>query len=347
MPNGVTIDRIGNIYIADAGYNDIRRVDAVTRIITTIAGRDSAGFYGDGGPATAALMNSPGFVRFDNKGNLYFVDQTNNRVRKIDTFGVITTVGGNGLTSDSTGNGGPATAAAISTYEGAICIDWKNDIYVYGGGGIRRIDSAGIIHGYAGAYWYAASAADGIPATEAWLVSGAMVIGRDSCIYYTDGNFARVRKIDHAGLVWSVAGDGIDGNSGNGGLADSAQLGIPAGLAFDSCGNLFFGEEENLDMRAVVFQPDCFLFPYLGVASRPSEIPVALSPNPAREWFSLAGVGQAGWLTLADCTGRTVAAYAAPFPERIHIGGLPSGLYFVNAFENGLPAKTLKLVINN
>ena len=104
---GVAIDKHNNLFIADFHNNRIRKVDAITGIISTIAGTGVAGFSGDGGMADTAELNWPGYIAFDYIGNLYINDAYNHRIRKIDTFGIITTYAGTGSTGGS-GDGGAA-----------------------------------------------------------------------------------------------------------------------------------------------------------------------------------------------------------------------------------------------
>src|SRR5439155_1311553 len=129
-PTGVALDGAGNIFIADSENDRIRRVDAGTGTITTVAGTGTEGFSGDGGPATAAELMGPSGVALDGAGNLFIADTGNARVRRVDAgTGTITTVAGGG--ADFPGDGGPATAAAFSpadvTFDGAgnlFIADW-------------------------------------------------------------------------------------------------------------------------------------------------------------------------------------------------------------------------------
>ncbi len=143
--NDVAVDSIGNVYIADGGHSRVRKISIATGIISTLAGTGTSGFSGDGGAATIAELANPGSIAVDPKGNVYFADGGNNRVRKIDTSGIITTVAGGG--GDS-GDGGPATSAAIGP--GAITIDKYGSLYVASGNEIRQVDVYGIIHTVAG-----------------------------------------------------------------------------------------------------------------------------------------------------------------------------------------------------
>ncbi len=146
-PNGIVVDASGNIYFTDTGNQRIRKIDT-TGVITTIAGTGVVGFGGDGGNATSALLGNPGSLAIDAAGNLYFVDQQNYRVRKISPAGIITTVAGNGTGSTSSGDGGPATSAAVFTVSGSgLTVDSSGSIYVGECcGGIRKVTPDGIIH---------------------------------------------------------------------------------------------------------------------------------------------------------------------------------------------------------
>jgi type IX secretion system substrate protein len=123
----VAIDGAGNLYIADSWNNVIRKVNS-SGIITTVYGSSTAGYAGDGGPATAALFNLPTCIRFDASGNLFITDQNNDRIRKINTSGIITTVAGNGV-HGYTGDGGAATAAELRTPNG-IALDAAGDLFI-------------------------------------------------------------------------------------------------------------------------------------------------------------------------------------------------------------------------
>jgi len=165
-PNSVEVDSSGDIYIADTRNHCIRKIDTATGIINTIAGNGSAGYFGDGGPATAAKLNYPSDVAVDSSGNIYVADGQNNVVRKIDAItGKINTIAGNGIAGYS-GDGGNAKSATLN-YPTKVEIDGKGNIYIVLplNSMIRKIDTNGIIstvavHSSAGPFFYEDVAAD-------------------------------------------------------------------------------------------------------------------------------------------------------------------------------------------
>lgn len=141
---GIVFDKYGNLYVADKDRQIIRKIDATNNIISTIAGNGVAGYSGDSAPATNANINSPGWLAFDSYNNLFFSDRTNNRIRKVNTSEIITTIAGNGSPTHS-GEGIPATDASFGGLQG-ICIDNNNNIYFSSNYRIRKIDTFGIGH---------------------------------------------------------------------------------------------------------------------------------------------------------------------------------------------------------
>ena len=219
-------------------------------IITTIAGSRLA-FSGDNGPATAADINGPSSVAVDTRGNMYVTDELNQRVRRIDAGGTITTVAGNGA-AGSTADGGPATAALLTDPIG-VAVDPGGTVYVADAGGnkIRAIDASGRITTKAGD-GTAGFSGDGGPSTSARVnAPGAIVVDAAGSIYIADTGNNRVRKIAASGLISTIAGSGTAGFSGDGGPAALAQLNGPLGLAFDAAGNLYIADEANSRIRKV------------------------------------------------------------------------------------------------
>src|SRR5438876_70388 len=128
-PSGVAVDASGNVYIADQSNHRIRKVDAATGIITTVAGNGSPAFAGDGGAATSASLNNPDGVAVDASGNVYIADQSNHRIRRVPAAtGIITTVAGNGSPAFA-GDGGAATSASLN-YPDRVALDASGNLYI-------------------------------------------------------------------------------------------------------------------------------------------------------------------------------------------------------------------------
>ncbi len=258
-PTGVAIDRQGNIYITcdsitNAGttsYFDqgtfVRKVSA-TGIITTIAGNGSAVYGGDNGPATAAGIGQANSISVDSAGNIYIAELAS-RIRKIDTAGMITTIAGTGV-SGYAGDGGPATAALIWG-AGDVVPDNSGNIYFTDGGRVRKIDATGLVHTIAGNGSFAWSG-DGGPATAAGIGHAfGLALDDSGNVIFSDLINAVVRKIDTAGIITTIAGNGVMGNSGDGGAPDSAEITSVYGVATDSLGNIYLSDVQNENIRMI------------------------------------------------------------------------------------------------
>lgn len=252
QPGGAAVDNAGNLFFSDFGNRRVRRVDAVTGIISTYAGNGVSGFSGDGGLATSAALNAPLSIGFDSANNLYIPDNNNQRIRRVDAAtGVITTVAGNGLQGFG-GDGGPATDPSVRlNFPQKVIVDSLGNLYFsdFSNSRIRKV-AGGIITTFAGT---GASAynGDGIPATTANL-NGPLGIALDSAgnLYVAEINGGRVRKVDTSGMISTIAGTGVSGFSGDGGPATSAQLN-PWDIAVDSARNIFIAESNNQRIRRV------------------------------------------------------------------------------------------------
>ena len=243
-----------DLYIADARNNQVRRVDAVTGIITTVAGTGVAGFSGDNGPALNAQLSGPSDVALDRTGNLYIGDQKNSRVRRVDTRGIITTVAGNG-TFGYSGDGGSALSAALS-YPTGIDVDDSGNLYIADQFNyrIRKVTPQGTISTTAGNGTFnpLAAAGDGAQATTVQLgVPTDVEVAPDGSLYIPEYYTHRVRKVRSNGVIITIAGNGNYGSSGDGGLAVNALLNAPFRVALDTLGNLFIADYANNKVRRV------------------------------------------------------------------------------------------------
>jgi hypothetical protein len=200
VPTSVAFDRVGNLYVADRDNGAVRKINR-GGLITTVAGTGSRGYSGDGGPAVKARLEQPQGFAVDSAGNLYISDSANNRVRRVDGKGVITTVAGNGEHGYS-GDGGPATKARLSDPYGLV-FDARGNLYVAepDEGVTRRIDKNGVISTVAGTGKLGFSGDRG-PATKAKLNSPfGLALDAAGNLYIADNGNGRIRKVDRRGVI--------------------------------------------------------------------------------------------------------------------------------------------------
>ncbi|MHB8260539.1 MAG: NHL domain-containing protein [Bacteroidia bacterium] len=221
------------------------------QIITTVAGRDSAGYTGDGGQATAAKLDLPYDITFDAIGNMYIADEFNHCIRKVNTLGIITTIAGTG-THGFIGDGGQATAAKLD-YPRGVKVDATGNLYISDSENnrIRKINTAGIITTVAG-NGTAGYSGDGGQATTAGLYNpNGVAFDALGNMYIPDDYNNRVRMINTAGIITTIAGTGTATYSGDGGQASVAELNFPSGVCLDAAGNLYIADQSNNRIRKI------------------------------------------------------------------------------------------------
>jgi sugar lactone lactonase YvrE len=247
---GLAVDAGGNLYVADCNNSAIRKVDT-NGIITTVAGCGEDGFFGDGDYATNAALAWPADVAVDALGNLFIADTGNQRIRQIDTNGIITTVAGNGYRGYP-GDGSAATAAYLWNPVG-VALDAIGNLFIADEGThrIRKVDTNGIIttvagnatDGFSGDGNYATNAAISYPSGVAVDTNGNLFIA--------DYNNCRLRVVNSNGIISTLAGNGTNGYSGDGGRATNAMMTCPVGVTADGAGNVFTADQENFRLRKV------------------------------------------------------------------------------------------------
>jgi hypothetical protein len=274
-PEGVAVDSVGNLYIADSTNSRIRMVTASTGKISTVAGNGTAGYGGDNGAATAAELNSPTGVVVDRVGDIYIGDTANNRVREVNTAGTISTVAGNG-TAGYGGDGGPATATSAELNNPAgVTLDHAGNLYIAdsvnnrirvvaaAAGTVLGVSvAAGDIYTVAGSSSTGGYSGDGGPAIGAELnVPTGVALDSVGNLYIADTLNQRVRVVAAttgvtdsqsvtADDIYTVAGDGTKGSSGDGGLATGAEFNNPTGVAVGK-DKLYIADSGNERVRAV------------------------------------------------------------------------------------------------
>lgn len=250
MPAGLHIDKKGDLYIADRENHRVRKVDR-KGIITTVAGNGTAGFSGDGGPATGASLNLPSGVVTDSKGNLYISDRSNNRVRVVSPKGIIKTWAGNGNEGYYNDNG-PAVNATLDKPFG-LAMDSKDNLYIAdrGNNRVRKVTPDGIITTYGGdgGFYFIG---DNGPAYRASLAGPTGVaLDKKGNLYIADNYNNRVRMIDTLGMIRTVAGTGTQEYNGDSEVARETNLSKVFAVAVDNRDNLIVVDRSHYRIRRI------------------------------------------------------------------------------------------------
>jgi uncharacterized protein (TIGR03437 family) len=321
---GVAADSSGNVHMADSQNQRIRRVNT-GGVIATIAGNGSPGFSGDGGQATSAALNTPMAVATDSTGNIYIADYANSRIRRVSPAGIITTVAGGALLPGFSGDGGRAVGAALN-FPGGVAVDAPGNLYIadMNNHRIRKVDTAGTITTVAGNGTKGFSG-DGGPATAAALnlfgTHAGLAVDTAGNLYIPDIANHRVRKVDTAGIITTVAGNGIAGFSGDGGPATSAGLNNPTDVGVDAAGALYIADTTNNRVRKVT-------------APASTNAPAIASNGVVNGASFQPGIVSNSWVTIQ---GTSLAPGTNTWANAIVNGNLPTSLDRVTVTIGGKP----------
>ncbi len=249
-PFAVGYDSLGNLFIADNANNRIRKINNAG-IIMTIAGNGTGGYNGDNIAAITAELYTPVDLIFDKTGNLYIADCLNNRIRKINSSGIITTIAGTG-TAGYNGDNIPANTAQLN-YPMGIGIDSVGNLFIAEriNCRIRKVNTSGIITTIAGTGISGFSGDNG-PATSAQINAPSHIcFDKFGNLFFADVSNNRIRMINSSGIISTICGTGIASYAGDNGLATLASLNAPSGITIDYNGNIFISDQFNNRIRKV------------------------------------------------------------------------------------------------
>lgn len=253
--NGLASDNAGSLYISDIGSHRIVKRDVRGRL-SVVAGSGEAGFSGDGGLATKAQLHAPHDLLFDQEGNLLIADTGNQRIRKIDRRGIITTIAGDGKALQSNYNG--AVPAMSLNNPQSLALDREGDLLIADTFNhvIRKLDRHGKLTVFAGSV--AGFGGDGGLATNAQMsLPMAVTVASDGSIFVSDAGNSRIRQITPDGKIKTIAGFGPaadtygGGYAGDGGPAEKAKLFSATDMKCDAAGNLYIVDSGNHRIRVI------------------------------------------------------------------------------------------------
>ncbi|MEI9980259.1 MAG: Ig-like domain repeat protein [Edaphobacter sp.] len=348
-PQGLALDSSNDLYIADTHNHRIRRIDAATGIITTIAGTGTPGYSGDEAPATTAQLNLPTALAFDSGNNLYIADTRNHRIRKITaSTGIITSIAGTD-TQGFSGDNGPATAAAIDSPTG-LALDSSNNLYLADTHNqrIRRLDATtGIITTIAGngAPGYSGDTAAATTATLA--LPHGITIDSNGNLYLADTANHRIRRIDAAtGIITTIAGNGTQTFAGDIDPALTASLDSPRNTALSPSTLITLADTNNQRIRQLTGTPapPTTIQTIAGIGTTtPGTLtliaPSVISYGTGQLTITLASATPAtGLITFFDTTNTTTTIGTAPLASNtatLPASTLPAGKHNITATYTG------------
>ena len=329
-PGGVAVDAAGNFYIADTKNHRVRKV-LPSGFILTVAGNGLAALGAENTYAPLTPLNEPRSVAVDPTGALYIADTANHRVARISSAGTLATVAGNG----SPGYGGDGGRAAVAQLNapGAIAFDSRGNLYIADTFNhlVRKVSTAGIITTVAGT-GAAGFAGDGGPATAATLnYPGGVTVDSAGVIYIADTWNHRIRMVDSAGSIHTIAGSDAPGYKGDGGPALAAQLDYPSGIVVDGNGAILFSDSFNNRVRKLT--PHSAQLPPAAIMDAVVVNGASLLPGPVapgeRVTLFAAGIGpEIGVASHVDALGTVETVLAE---TQVQFDGIAAPLFYVQS----------------
>lgn len=345
---GMAVDHRYNIFFSDESSDVIRRVNSLGKIYKYGGGGTTgsqSGYSGDGGKADTARFNNPHGICVDDTGNLYIADASNNVIRKIDTFGFVSTVAGDAtLGPGYFGDGGVATFAQLdSPY--AVAVDHKGNIFIndFNNNVIRKVDAAtGIISTITDNTGTPGNSGDGGMSTLAQIRSPrGMCVDTANSLYFADAGNNVIRKIDTFGIIRRVAGNGSYGFGGDLGYVTGANFKNPYGVAVDPVGSIYIADANNNRIRKT--------YATNGINDINTLNEIEVYPNPAAGFVVVSGVEATDVVAIYDATGRMVMKAGGAVNSEVNadLSQLSAGMYVLQVSDVAGSRKSTSKLLKN
>lgn len=339
-PQGVATDFRGNVFISDNEHNVIRKVNTIN-IVSTYAGTGISGYDATISTAINSRLFAPFGLACDSRGNLYVADAGNHMVRKIDTFGVITTIAGDG----TPGNGGDGFAAVTSRLDSpyAVAVDRHDNVYIadHNNNRVRVVTPGGIINAFAGSGTMGLAGDGGKSDTAKFRYPTGVAVDSAGNVYISDSYNNVIRMVDTGGYISTVVGNSFPGFGGDLGNPLGANLFHPYGVAVDTFGSIYIADANNQRVRKVYTTT-------LGIEDVDQTTALRIYPNPANNNITIAGVMKNDKVCVYDQAGRPVTekwTVTIDGEQTFEIGELATGIYLLQVCDaTGAMKATVKLL---
>ncbi len=344
---GMAVDHRYNVFFSDESNDVIRRINSLGKIFKYAGGGTTGsqtGYSGDGGKADTARFKNPHGICVDDTGNLYIADAGNHVIRKIDTFGFVSTVAGDAtLGAGYFGDGGLAVMAQLdSPY--AVAVDHKGNLYIndFNNNVIRKVDgTTKMISTLTGTLNVFGYTGDSGPATAALInAPRGMCVDNANSLYFADASNNVIRKVDTFGIITTVAGNGSYGFGGDLGYVTGANFKNPYGVAVDASGSIYIADANNNRIRKTY---STTVVNGVNAATR-----IEAYPNPFNDRIVVAGLSESDNVSVYDITGRLITTAVENNKTgsvNLVVNNIPAGIYFVQVSDNTGSRKAMLKVV--